>query len=96
MEFRNLIDQNLNENFFAILAIKIRLFLFETALQLCSDLIGISLRESRNHSNIFYCCVGNFNTSLKVPNEPAEQVYCKVNVITPFSTTPDPATYTEP
>lgn len=32
MEFRNLIDQNLNENFFAILAIKIRLFLFETAL----------------------------------------------------------------
>ena len=24
MEFRNLIDQNLNENFFAILAIKIR------------------------------------------------------------------------
>lgn len=32
MEFRNLIDQNLNENFFAILAIKIRLLLFETAL----------------------------------------------------------------
>lgn len=30
MEFRNLIDQNLNENFFAILAIKIKRGCVET------------------------------------------------------------------